>query len=113
MGDKDKDKDDKDNKDKDKDNKDKDNKNNKDTKCKECGKLANGKSSCCGDGGTWKGNCGNSKDHTWTEGIDACQGNQNTKLDLLPIPKACAACGLTGTKIRKLANAYAQRRRVT
>ena len=46
--------------------------------CRKCGTIAKyGKSSCCGRGGSWFGNCGstgNAKSrHTWNEGIHVCK----------------------------------------
>ena len=49
--------------------------------CPKCGTIKkSAKSSCCGHGGSWFGNCGsagNSKfGHTWREGIRACKARQ-------------------------------------
>ena len=45
--------------------------------CSQCGAMNNGKPSCCGIGGEWRGQCGESGDtnfpHTWIEGIKACK----------------------------------------
>merc|ERR1712224_388105 len=46
--------------------------------CSKCGTVKNsGKRSCCGHGGAWFNNCGNSGnlkfEHTWTEGFQACK----------------------------------------
>ena len=47
------------------------------TECPKCGTIAKyEKRSCCGHGGSWFGNCGSTSntkgDHTWYEGIRAC-----------------------------------------
>ena len=65
--------------------------------CLECGIISkSGKSSCCGRGGSWFGNCrsvGNTNlGHTWHEGIRVCKGRQfqavaGQQLDA-PEPKA-------------------------
>ena len=52
--------------------------------CRNCGTIAkSGKSSCCGRGGSWFGNCGspgNAKlHHTWYEGIRACTTRTQSK----------------------------------
>ena len=52
--------------------------------CPKCGIVAkSGKSSCCGHGGFWFGHCGsagNAKpDHTWYEGIQACETLMHSK----------------------------------
>ena len=49
--------------------------------CSECGTVQkSGKSSCCGRGGSWFGNCGSVRNrnlgHTWHEGIQACKTRQ-------------------------------------
>ena len=49
--------------------------------CPECGSIdKSGKSSCCGRGGSWFGNCGSAGgmklDHTRHEGIWACKARQ-------------------------------------
>ena len=49
--------------------------------CSECGIIRkSGKMSCCSRGGSWFGNCGSPGDakfeHTWHEGIQACDGRQ-------------------------------------
>ena len=48
-----------------------------DSGCPKCGTNKSGKSSCCGSGGAWFGNCGNKGDpkfdHTWGEGVRTCQ----------------------------------------
>ena len=48
-------------------------------KCSKCGiAKKSGKFSCCARGGSWFKNCGDAADskfdHTWAEGIRACQG---------------------------------------
>ena len=52
------------------------------TGCPECVILA-GKSSCCGRGGSWQGECGFEGDpnfkHTWSEGVKVCE-DENKKL---------------------------------
>ena len=44
--------------------------------CTKCGTLKkNGKLTCCAPGGSWFDKCGSggdSKEHTWFEGIEAC-----------------------------------------
>ena len=44
--------------------------------CPKCGKTAKGQPTCCGMGGSWQGQCGNTNNkkfsHTWTEGVQAC-----------------------------------------
>ena len=50
--------------------------------CDECGTIKkSGKRSCCARGGAWFKNCGDvggtKFDHTWVEGIQACQGFMN------------------------------------
>merc|ERR1719174_1788140 len=51
--------------------------------CPKCGTNKSGKRSCCVRHGAWFGNCGNEGDskfdHTWTEGIDACETAASTK----------------------------------
>ena len=47
--------------------------------CPKCGiKKKSGKPSCCFSGGAWFKNCGDASDpnldHTWMEGIRACEG---------------------------------------
>ena len=44
--------------------------------CDKCGIVeTSGKRSCCGQGGTWFGKCGDANsEHTWYEGIKACTG---------------------------------------
>ena len=47
--------------------------------CSKCGVAKkSGKSSCCARGGAWFKNCGDADDkqfdHTWAEGIQACEG---------------------------------------
>ena len=49
------------------------------TACPQCGSAnKSGKRSCCARGGAWFQNCGDTGDtqfdHTWTEGIQACEG---------------------------------------
>ena len=47
--------------------------------CPKCGFISqSGKSTCCGRGGSWFGNCGGSAGnvrlgHTWSEGVQACK----------------------------------------
>ena len=46
--------------------------------CPKCGTTKQfGKRSCCARGGTWFKNCGDAGDtkfdHTWAEGVEACQ----------------------------------------
>ena len=52
-----------------------------DSVCPECGMAKKyGKSSCCGRGGSWFGDCGSAGNsnlgHTWQEGIQVCKGRQ-------------------------------------
>ena len=45
-------------------------------KCPKCGSSRTDKRSCCAPGGAWRGKCGDdgeNMEHTWTEGLDACQ----------------------------------------
>ena len=46
--------------------------------CPKCGYQKSGKRSCCARGGDWFQNCGDvgdtKFDHTWAEGIKACEG---------------------------------------
>ena len=54
------------------------------TTCPQCGILGKtGKISCCALGGAWFKKCGNpgdsTFDHTWSEGIEACQGEVETE----------------------------------
>ena len=45
------------------------------TACPKCGTNSNGRISCCGRGGAWSGKCGDEgegKEHTWSEGLEAC-----------------------------------------
>merc|ERR1712013_680026 len=68
----------------------------KDDKCKECGTSKDGTSSCCADGASWYGNCGaknDGKDHTWTEGIEACAGKKDDKKDDDKKDDKCKDCG--------------------
>ena len=53
--------------------------------CLKCGVIGrSGKSSCCGRGGSWFGNCGsagNSKvEHRWYEGLQACKTRTQFKI---------------------------------
>ena len=45
--------------------------------CIKCGINKRGKRSCCGRGGAWFNNCGDTGDrnvdHTWSQGIEACR----------------------------------------
>jgi len=48
------------------------------SQCPTCGKIGrSGRSSCCGRGGSWYGNCGSSGNaethHTWYEGLQICK----------------------------------------
>merc|ERR1712087_836840 len=57
--------------------------------CSQCGVNFQGKSSCCGRFGSWRGKCGEAgenTDHTWMEGLMAC----------LPISTklSCSKCGI-------------------
>ena len=50
--------------------------------CSECGIIKkSGKVSCCASGGSWVEDCGGAGDpnfnHTWLEGVQACQGRQS------------------------------------
>ena len=52
--------------------------------CSKCGIIKrSGKSSCCSRGGSWFGKCGSAGDsnheHTWSEGILACNGWAGSK----------------------------------
>ena len=52
--------------------------------CPKCGiAKRSGKSSCCGRGGSWFGNCGSTGDtkvdHTWYEGLQACKARTQSK----------------------------------
>ena len=52
--------------------------------CSKCGNIGrSGKSSCCGRGGSWFGNCGsadNTKvEHRWYEGLEACKTRTQLK----------------------------------
>ena len=50
--------------------------------CK-CGTFKNtGKPSCCASGGDWFGNCGPKMDHTWLEGVQACESSKFGKQQL-------------------------------
>ena len=44
--------------------------------CWKCGLDRNGRPSCCGQGGTWEGKCGQPGDtgveHTWGDGLRSC-----------------------------------------
>ena len=47
------------------------------TACPKCGRLKSGMASCCGKGGAWRNQCGNpgdSKLHTWYDGLLTCKG---------------------------------------
>merc|ERR1719326_2750274 len=50
-------------------------------KCNKCGALANGKLSCCAEGGAWYSMCGapGAKTYTWMEGIEACAEKEKEK----------------------------------
>ena len=53
--------------------------------CPKCGIIGrSGKSSCCGRGGSWFGNCGsadNTKvEHRWYEGLEACKTRTQLKI---------------------------------
>ena len=50
--------------------------------CPKCGTMKNSaRPSCCGQGGSWFGNCGGvgntNHGHTWHEGIQACKARQS------------------------------------
>ena len=52
--------------------------------CPKCGSIEkSGKMSCCGHGGSWFENCGNTGntklDHTWYEGIQTCNTRAQSK----------------------------------
>ena len=53
--------------------------------CPACGRTATGLVTCCGKGGSWAGNCGNTGDpkfeHTWSEGVAACRANPTPNPD--------------------------------
>ena len=54
------------------------------TVCPKCGTIAiSGKTSCCGQGGSWFKNCGSAGNtnvhHTWYEGIQACKARAQDK----------------------------------
>ena len=56
-------------------------------RCAKCGTFKNsGKRSCCARGGTWFTKCGDSDgtklDHTWIEGIQACNTSASAPLAL-------------------------------
>merc|ERR1711904_509561 len=59
--------------------------------CSKCGTLKSGELSCCSRGGSWFKKCGKPGDskysHTWTEGIQACQSQQPTK-----VSSGCSKC---------------------
>ena len=47
-------------------------------KCPKCGTNAQGKRTCCASNGAWKDECGDpgeDMEHTWFEGVEACQNN--------------------------------------
>ena len=55
--------------------------------CPKCGiTKKSGKMSCCGQGGSWFGNCGSASDtnadHTWHEGLQACKGRPHFSQEL-------------------------------
>ena len=63
--------------------------------CPKCGKLKKeGKLSCCARGGAWFKQCGkpgDSKyDHTWSDGIQACQNRTLDVCTLILKQKSCA-----------------------
>ena len=44
--------------------------------CPKCGTHPNGEIGCCAPDGAWRGTCGDegeNKEHTWTEGWEACR----------------------------------------
>ena len=51
--------------------------------CPKCGTIGKfGKMSCCGRGGSWNGICGirnSNLEHTWSEGIQACESRSQSK----------------------------------
>ena len=54
-------------------------------KCRKCGRiLKTGKFSCCARGGSWFKKCGDDDgrfDHTWSEGVQACNTLESLVLD--------------------------------
>merc|ERR1712230_111276 len=69
--------------------------------CSKCGtNTKSGKLSCCAPGGSWFKQCGNSEnsEHTWLEGIQACElGTETSSVTTEPIKTAtgrvCPKCG--------------------
>ena len=62
--------------------------------CPKCGTIKkSGKTSCCGRGGSWFGNCGNIGErtigHTWFEGSHVCQSRAPTPIS--PVHQAAIA----------------------
>ena len=58
--------------------------------CPKCGTVKKfGKASCCARGGAWFQKCGDAADtnfdHTWVEGIQACNGLATSLLDEAPV----------------------------
>ena len=62
-------------------------------KCRVCGKDKKGKLNCCGQGGSWKGKCGDpgDKKYTWLEGFEACK---NVQPKASATPGACLRCAI-------------------
>ena len=49
------------------------------TVCPKCGTNAgNNQRNCCAVGGSWAGKCGEDGEHTWNEGLQACNGETQT-----------------------------------
>ena len=69
--------------------------------CPKCGIIGrSGKSSCCGRGGSWFGNCGsadNTKvEHRWYEGLEACKTRTQLKAVNSKGSKAAAQLNSSG-----------------
>ena len=82
------------------------------TKCPKCGlSKKSGKRSCCSRGGAWFNKCGDAGDsrfeHTWVEGIQACQSKSSAFRGL---QRACALLAIGHqhhcVRLRHVSHAY-------
>jgi surface protein len=68
------------------------------TACPKCGRTTDGQLNCCGEGGSWRGQCGMVGDtrfaHTWSDGEQYCSTNKPPKpISSINAPAAtCPKC---------------------
>ena len=65
------------------------------SECRKCVRTGK-RRSCCDKGGSWQGKCGSAGDnefeHTWNEGISACETKTNLIASTAPKPAALGKC---------------------